>query len=125
VPGSEQKDLDAQISDIGSTIAELAFIAWSAGQDKNASDDRSIFDRVYVGHYASIDGYADHLVDAYQLDAKLDAAIKPPFRAHVDIDVPGLARALRESGVVFALPAEPVGVWVFRTDPDADELARA
>ncbi len=125
MPGPEQENLDAQIADVGSAITELAFIAWSANAAASMVDDRSIFDSAYLGHYASIDGYADHLVDAYQLDARLDAAIKPPFRAHVDIDVPGLACTLRGSGVVFALPAEPVGVWVFRTDPDADELARS
>jgi hypothetical protein len=97
-----------------------AFTAWQVHLDEEGNAaDLALFRRSYVGHYASIDGYADHLIDTYQLDAKLDAAIAPPFRAHVDIDVPGLARALRAAGTLFALPAEPIGVWVFRTDPDS------
>lgn len=97
-----------------------AFAAWRTHLDEEGNAaDLALFRRSYVGHYASIDGYADHLIDAYQLDAKLDAAIAPPFRAHVDIDVPGLARALRAAGTLFALPAQFVGVWVFRTDPDS------
>jgi len=97
-----------------------AFAAWQVHLDEEGNAaDLALFRQSYVGHYASIDGYADHLIDQYQLDAKLDAAIKPPFRAHVDIDVPGLARALRAAGTLYALPAVPVGVWVFRTDPDS------
>jgi hypothetical protein len=115
---SNSREIDARNSDIATAITELAFLAWSNNQPKGAPLARADFDRVYLGHYASIDGYADHLIDTYQLDAKLDAAIAPPFRAHVDIDVPGLARALRASGALLALPAHPVGVWVFRTDPD-------
>jgi hypothetical protein len=119
VPDTDHNNFGAHNSDIATTIIELAFLAWSKSQASDTSTSRSDFDRVYLGHYASIDGYADQLIDAYQLDAKLDAAIEPPFRAHVDIDVPGLARELRASGTLFALPAAPVGVWVFRTDPDS------
>lgn len=125
MPDTDSSETNSSNITVATAITNLAYLAWSKTQPNDAPHSRSVFDRVYVGHYASIDGYADHLIDAYQLDAKLDAAIKPPFRAHVDIDVPGLARALRESGAVFALPAVPVGVWVFHTDPDSDELARS
>ena len=125
MPDVNSREIYDANTTIATAITEIAFLAWSKNQPKDGPHNRLVFDRVYVGHYASIDAYADHLIDAYQLDAKLDAAIEPPFRAHVDIDVSEFARALRASGAVFALPAVPVGVWVFRTDPDSDELALA
>jgi len=114
--------LSARISTVATAITELAYQAWSRSRPEDADNSRATFDRAYVGHYASIEGYADVLIDEYRLDERLDEAIKPPFRAHVDIDVPGLACAFRASRTLFALPAVPVGVWVFRTNPDSDEL---
>jgi hypothetical protein len=100
-----------QITAIEAAIRELAYRAW-ADYRRNLEQDtsRRLFERVYLG---TLDGYVSQLVDAYQLDAKLDQCIAEPFRRHVDIDVPAFGQALVSSEAIYALLAVPVGVWVF------------
>ena len=98
---------------IEALLREAAFEAWVALREEHQDSSREFFDRVYLGHYTSVDHYVETLVDAYELDAKLDAAIAPPFREFVDIDVPGLAQSMVRSGTLYAISATPVGVWVF------------
>lgn len=94
-------------------IRDAAFAAWVANREPGQSAAKSLFDKVYLGHYGSVDAYTEDLVDRYELDAKLDAAVVEPFRRHLDIDVTALARWLVANGALYALPAVPVGVWVF------------
>jgi hypothetical protein len=98
---------------IEALLRELAFDAWAATREEHQDRSREFFARVYLGHYASVDHYVETLVDAYQLDARLDAAIAPPFREFVEIDITELARSMVRSGTLYAIPATPVGVWVF------------
>jgi hypothetical protein len=112
--GRPVPDDDGPVAAITAAIRELAYASWARyraelGQDTN----RALFDRVYLGHYSSIDTYVIQLVDAYGLDAKLDAAVAEPFRRHVDIDVPALGRALIGNATIYTLLAVPVGVWIF------------
>ena len=94
-------------------LRQAAFEAWAATREEHQHDDRDFFDRAYLGHYSSLDHYVESLVDEYQLDSKLDAAVAEPFRRFLDIDITGLARSLVRSGTLYAIPAAPVGVWVF------------
>ncbi len=99
---------------IKAAIRELAYAAWAHYRRELDRDaDRALFERVYLGHYSTLDMYVVNLVDNYDLDAKLDAAIAEPFRRHVDIDIPALGRALVSSATIYTLLAVPVGVWVF------------
>lgn len=98
---------------IETMLRQAAFEAWAATREEHQHDGRDFFDRAYLGHYNSLDHYVESLVDDYQLDAKLDSAIAPPFRHFVDIDITGLARSLVRSGTLYGIPAAPVGVWVF------------
>jgi hypothetical protein len=98
---------------IEALLRELAFAAWAATREEDQNRSREFFDRAYLGHYASVDHYVESLVDDYQFDAKLDAAIAPPFREFVEIDIPELARSLVRNGTLYAISATPVGVWVF------------
>jgi len=95
----------------------MAFTAWSAAQELGQPQDEVAFDQAYLGQYSAFDAYTELLVDEYDLDARLDEAIPDPFRAHVDIDIPSLSQALVSSGAYYALPAYPVGVWVFKAVP--------
>lgn len=97
-------------------ITEAAYQAWSRGREAWQDSSRGLFDRAYLGHYAAIAAYTERLVDEYQLDAKLDAAIAEPFRPFVDIDVVALSRSLVRNGSLYALMAAPIGVWVFNGD---------
>ena len=98
---------------IEALLREAAFEAWAASREEHQASSREFFDRAYLGHYTSVDHYAETLVDNYELDAKLDAAIAPPFREFLDIDITGLARSLVRNGTLYAISAAPVGVWVF------------
>jgi Antirestriction protein (ArdA) len=98
---------------IEALLREAAFETWADVREEHQDSSREFFERAYLGHYASIEQYAETLVDNYELDAKLDAAIAPPFREFVDIDVTGLAQSLVRSGTLYAIRATPIGVWVF------------
>jgi hypothetical protein len=99
---------------ITAAILELAYATWAHHRRERDQDtNRALFDRAYLGHYSSLDSCVIGLVDTYGLDAKLDAAIAQPFRRHVDIDVTALGQDMVASGTLYALPAAPVGVWVF------------
>jgi hypothetical protein len=97
-------------------IRDAAYEAWSRSREAWQDSSRGLFDRVYLGHYAAVAAYTEQLVDDYQLDAKLDAAIAEPFRPFVDIDVVALSRSLVRNGSLYALMAAPIGVWVFSGD---------
>jgi len=108
---------DGPVAAIKAAIRELAYAAWTRYQAELDRDtSRSLFDRVYLGHYSTIDTYVIHLIDAYELDAKLDETIAEPFRQHVDIDVSAMGRALVSSATIYTLLAVPVGVWVFNEE---------
>jgi hypothetical protein len=94
-------------------LRQAAFEAWAATREEHQHNDRDFFNRVYLGHYTSLDHYVETLVDDYQLDAKLDTAVAEPFRRFLDVDISGLARSLVRNGTLYGVPAAPVGVWVF------------
>jgi hypothetical protein len=105
---------DNPVEAIKEAIRELAYASWARYRlELNQDTTRALFDRAYLGHYSTIDTYVMQLIDAYDLDTKLDAAIVEPFRQHVDIDVSALGRALVSSATIYPLLAVPVGVWVF------------
>lgn len=104
------------VAAITAAIRELAYATWARYRDEGQDTSRVIFDRAYLGHYSSIDAYVVQLVDDYELDAKLDAAIAEPFRRHVDINITALGRALVARTTIYTLLATPVGVWIFNGD---------
>jgi hypothetical protein len=108
---------DDPVKAIKAAIRELAYASWARYRQELGQDtSRSSFDRAYLGHYSTIDTYVIQLIDAYELDAKLDAAIVEPFRRHVDIDVSAFGRTLVSSATIYSLLAVPVGVWVFHEE---------
>ena len=107
-----QDDAERQAA-ITAAIRDAAYVAWSSRREADQDSLRALFDQAYLGHYGSIDAYAEEMVDHYQLDAKLDAVIAEPFRRHLDINITNLARWLVANGTHYALQAVPVGVWVF------------
>ncbi|MDQ1743473.1 MAG: hypothetical protein QOE23_1812 [Pseudonocardiales bacterium] len=108
---------DSPAEAIKAAIRELAYTSWASYQaELRRGTSRALFDRVYLGHYSTVDSYVVELIDAYELDAKLDAAITEPFRRHVDIDVSALGRSLVSNVVIYSLVAFPVGVWVFHEE---------
>ena len=57
---------------IEALLREAAFEAWAALREEHQDSSREFFERAYLGHYTSVEHYAVSLVDAYELDAKLD-----------------------------------------------------
>jgi hypothetical protein len=110
--GNRGNGIQGPIS-IEALLREAAFEAWVVGREEHQDSSRDFFDRAYLGHYASVEQYAETLVDDYQLDTRLDAAIAPPFREFVDINVTTFAQSLVRNGTLYAITATPVGVWVF------------
>ncbi|MDQ1742942.1 MAG: hypothetical protein QOE23_1281 [Pseudonocardiales bacterium] len=107
-------DDEGPVARITAAIRELAYASWAHYQAELDRDtSRALFERVYLGHYSTIDTYVIKLIDDYGLDVKLDEAIAEPFRSHVDIDVSAFGRALVASATIYTLLAAPVGVWVF------------
>jgi hypothetical protein len=104
---------DGPVEAITAALRELAYTAWAASREPEQDSSNALFERTYLGHYSAVDAYVTGLIDGYQLDAKLDAAIAQPFRRHLDINVTALGQDLVASGTLYALPAFPVGVWVF------------
>ncbi len=107
---------DAARHAVEATIRELAYAAWAANREPEQDTSSSLFERAYLGQYSSIDGYVTDLVDGYHLDARLDTTIAQPFRRHVDIDITALGQDLVATGTLYALPAVPVGVWIFNAE---------
>lgn len=108
---------DDPIEAIKAAIRELAYAGWAHYRRELLQDtNRALFELAYLGHYSTLDAYVTELIDAYDLDTKLDEAIAEPFRRHVDIDVPALGRALVSSATIYTLLAVPVGVWVFNEE---------
>lgn len=101
------------VAAITAAIREQAYRTWAHYRESDQDTSRALFERAYLGHYSTIDAYATQLIDDYELDAKLDAAIAEPFRRHVDINVTAFGRALIAGATVYTLQAVPVGVWVF------------
>ncbi len=110
---------DSPVEAITAAIRELAYASWARYQAELRRDtSRALFERVYLGHYSTVDSYVIELIDAYGLDVKLDEAIAEPFRRHVDIDVSALGRSLVSNVVIYSLLAVPVGVWVFHEETE-------
>ncbi|MBV9823353.1 MAG: hypothetical protein JO144_14030 [Actinobacteria bacterium] len=114
---SHDRSAAEQVAAIEAAIRELAYAAWADyRRDQEQDTSQILFERVYLGHYSAVDFYVIQLVDAYDLDAKLDQAIAEPFRRHVDIDITAFSQALVANEAIYSLQAAPVGVWVFNGD---------
>jgi antirestriction protein len=103
----------ARISKIGCGIAThgLAFGAWAdhVGDDEDALDR---FDDVYLGDWASLDNYAEELLDDLGYLRAIDDALPDALQPYVRVDVEAFARDLELGGDVTAIEHDG-GVWIF------------
>ncbi len=89
----------------------LAFAAWAAVvEDESLLDD---FADTYLGHYDSVQAYAEQLIDELRYEQQLDETVPEDIRPYVHVDAGKLARDLQFSGRVYVLPAAGGGVWLF------------
>jgi len=112
LPLSEYEALDT-ISRLGRGIAEhgMAFAHWASVASTDA-DELERFEDVYLGHFESIEAYADELLDDLGYPQMLEEAIPEHMQPYVTLDVEGFARDLELSGDVTTSEGEG-GVYVF------------
>lgn len=89
-----------------------AFAAWAdyLGHDSEQLDN---FDEAFLGEWASVEAYAQHLLDDLGYLDVLDRAIPTNLRPYLQLDTAGFARDLQIGGDVFAKTTPNGGVWIF------------
>jgi antirestriction protein len=88
-----------------------AFAAWAGVVEDEALLDGFASD--YLGHYDSVQAYADQLADDLAFQQLLDRHVPEHLRPYVHLDTEALARDLQFGGRIYVLPAEGGGVWLF------------
>lgn len=104
------------VSRIARGIEEHGY-AFSAWADVNEGDpDRfDDFAEAYLGHYDSLNDYAEHLADEFGYTDPL-ATLPESLQPYVRIDTAAMARDLAHSGSVQRVPDPSGGAWLFRGD---------
>ncbi|MFH5227298.1 antirestriction protein ArdA [Antrihabitans spumae] len=96
----------------GITEHGLAFAAWASAQEGNeAALDQ--FDDAYLGHYESMEAYAEQLIDDLGYQRLLDESVPESLRPYARIDTEALARDMHLEGDLHFIPADDGGVWLF------------
>jgi len=91
----------------------LAFAVWA-----EVMDDEELlggFEDAYLGHYDSIEQYAEQVITDHDIDALLDQVLPPSFRQYVRIDAAALAWDWKMGGGLYTAHAADGGVWLFDT----------
>lgn len=109
----EYEDL-ATVSQLGRGIAEhgAAFAHWAAICGTSDPDELARFDDVYLGHWNSVEAYAEELLDDLGIEELLEREVPEHLQAYVTVDVDGFARDLEYSGDITASDGDH-GVYIF------------
>ena len=109
----EYEDL-ATISQIGQGIATHgpAFAHWASVCGTDDRDELGRFDDVYLGHWDSIEDYAEELLDDLGIDDLIERNIPDSLQGYVTVDTEGFARDLEYSGDVTSSEGDN-GVYLF------------
>jgi antirestriction protein len=102
------------VSQVARGIAEHgpAFAAWADVMEEQDLLDG--FADAYLGHYDSIEAYAESWLDDAGYDRLLEEIIPESIRPYVRFDAAALGRDLCLGGDVHVLAADTGGVFVFR-----------
>lgn len=95
-------------------IAEhgLAFAGYAEAMDGD-EDTLGAFTDAYLGHYESVEAYAEQLVDDLGYQQLIDAAVPQSLQPYVRIDTAALGRDMELGGDLHVLAADDGGVWLF------------
>lgn len=109
----EYEDI-ASISQLGRGIAEhgAAFAHWAAICGTGDRDELARFDDVYLGHWNSVEAYAEELLNDLGIEELLEREVPEHLQPYVTVDVDGFARDLEYSGDVTASDGDH-GVYLF------------
>lgn len=95
----------------GITEHGLAYAAYADVMEDEETLDG--FEDAYLGHFDSLQAYAEQLVDDLGYERLLDEAVPESLRAYVQFDTAMLARDMQMGGDIHVIPAEDGGVWLF------------
>ncbi len=109
----EYEDI-ATVSQLGRGIAEhgAAFAHWAAICGTSDPDELARFDDVYLGHWNSVEAYAEELLDDLGIEALLEREVPEHLQPYVSVDVDGFARDLEYLGDITASDGDH-GVYLF------------
>lgn len=101
------------VSQVARGIAEHgpAFAAWADVME--AEDLLDGFTDTYLGHYDSLEAYAESWLDDAGYDRVLDEILPESIRGYVHFDAAAFGRDLRLEGDIHAVAAA-AGIYVFR-----------
>jgi antirestriction protein len=110
---SEHESLE-RVSIIGTGIARegVAFAHWAALGDGDETDLVEGFNERYLGYWASVDEYAEHLLDDLGYTEMVNQATPESLRAYVHIDFTAFGRDLELGGDVTTSEGDG-GVYLF------------
>jgi len=102
------------VSTLARGIAEHgnAFAHYAATIGSRSTEDLAGFSDAYLGHYATIEEYAEALVDDLGYDDVIERALPEHLHPYVHFDTEGFARDLELSGDVSTSDGDG-GVYVF------------
>lgn len=103
-----------RVAQIARGIAEHgnAFSAWADAHE----DDIDMLDKFsehYLGHYPSLQDYAEQIIDDLGYHQLLEESIPESLRPYARIDTDALARDMYLDGSITVYPDDEGGVWLF------------
>ena len=109
----EYEDI-ATVAQIGQGIAEHgpAYAHWASICGTSDRDELGRFDDVYLGHWDTIEDYAENLLDDLGIKDLIERNIPDSLQAYVTVDTEGFARDLEYSGDVTTSEGDN-GVYLF------------
>ena len=104
----------SKIAALASGITEhgMAFTAWVAHSGSD-SEQLERFDDHYLGEWASIEEFAESMIDDYGIMDDIEKMVPEHIRPYLEIDIEALAQDLQYSGDIIAIDKPDSGVWVF------------
>lgn len=101
------------VSRIARGIVEhgLAFGAWAQVHEDNP-DRYDDFSQAYLGHYESLQAYAEQFADDVGYAEQL-AALPESMQQYVRVDTAAMARDMEASDQLYVFPDPNGGVWLF------------
>jgi antirestriction protein len=112
---SEYESLE-RIGVLAEGIAEHgpAFAHWIALTASDEADPSQAFEDLYLGHWSSLDEYAEHLLADLGYDELLERGVPENLRPYVSLDFAAYARDLEFGGDIVVSKGDG-GVYVFGT----------
>lgn len=115
---NEETDGNSESANGERPETDAAYRAWLVGRVDWQDKTIGFFHQTYLGRYASLQHYAQELLDRYGLGTRLDTAIEQPYRRFLGFDLPGFARYLLDSDQIYTIDATPAGFWIFNGEID-------